>query len=1019
MARGSMSNLTLTFNSPGFLVLLLVIPLLWWAGRKSLATMGRIRGLVAFGVRTVVLLAVILALAEMQTRQERRAISVVYLLDQSLSIPAADREAMFRYVARSVEKHRRAPHGDRAGVIVFGREAAIEVAPVEDDLAWLQQSEVAGSRLAEATNLADALKLAQSIFPHDSARRVVIVTDGNENIGAAQQIAPQFAAQGIGIDVVPIRVERCRDVAVEKIALPAICQQGETIDARVVIDNDIPNTSANSASSVAGTLRVVRRIGGLAETLSEQNVELAPGKNILSMVHQVDAPAGFCTYEAQFIPAEGVGDRTRQNDRATAFTHIKGKGRVLFIENADAPGEYNHLIERLRAAEILLDVRSSLEPFATLAELQMYDAVVLANVARTSGREAEAIFTDEQIEILLRNTQMGGGLVMLGGPNSFGAGGWANTRLEEASPVDFEVKNAKVVPAGALVLVIDKSGSMEGEKIKMSRRAAVEALRVLGVKDHIGVVAFDGGSRWVVRMNQIGQLRETIARRIARLDAGGGTNMFPGMEQGYRALRSVDAAVKHMIILTDGKTQPGDFQQVAHRMRQENITVSTVAIGADADRRLLEGVAQIGGGKSYRVISPKAVPRIFVKEAMRVAKPLVYERKSGISPQVAFPHEMLGGIESSFPPITGFVLTQAKQNPLVDVILRSSHPGDEKTSTLLASWNYGLGRFVVLTTDAGSRWASAWTGWDQYDAFFSQIVRWAMRPSSEEGNLIVSTEVDDDCIRVVVTALDKNDEFINSLGMTCTVTTPDLQTLNMAMEQTAPGRYVGQLDVETAGSYFLAVNGGPQVGIARAGVTVPYSPEFKDREINRPLLQSLAGQQPAGGERGMLVQGDLLQPESGELQTFDAFRPTLQPAVSLHDAWHLLALLAACLFLFDVLNRRVLLDPKMALAPLLQWLRRTADAESREERIHRLQARKSAIQQEIEKRRASVRFEPSSESGAESRHEEELGTRTEAPDLSKGHEADRTDEPSYTSRLLEAKRKLQKTRSTGDPADSD
>jgi hypothetical protein len=176
-----MGGLSLTFNSPWFLVLLLVVPFLWWSGRKSFAAMGRPRAAVALGLRTVIAVMIVLALAEAQTRQINPAVSVVYLLDQSLSIPAAEREAMFRYVARDVDAHRNGARGDRAGVIVFGREASVEVAPVEDDLSWLRGSETPASRLGEATNLAAALKLALSVFPHDGARRVVIVTDGNEN----------------------------------------------------------------------------------------------------------------------------------------------------------------------------------------------------------------------------------------------------------------------------------------------------------------------------------------------------------------------------------------------------------------------------------------------------------------------------------------------------------------------------------------------------------------------------------------------------------------------------------------------------------------------------------------------------------------------------------------------------------------------------------------------------------------------------------------------------------------------
>lgn len=1016
-----MGNVSLTFGNPWYLALLGVVPILWWAGRKSLSGMSRPRAIAAAAVRTAVLLMLVLALAETKTQRTSDSVSVLYVLDQSLSIPADRRQAMFQYVARSAEAHRDRSRGDRAGVIVFGRDAAIEAPPLEHDLGWLDRTEALPPDWAEATNLAAALKLALATLPADSARRVVIVTDGNQNIAEARQIAPQLAAQGIGIDVVPVPLPQRRDIAVEKIVLPTSTHQGETVEARVVIAND---AATGAVRSVNGKLRVARRIGSRTETLIEQSVELEPGKNVFPLVHTLDDPPGFYTYEAQFIPDDPAVERTQRNNRASAFTSIRGKGRVLLIENADAPGDFDYLVQRLRAKEILVDVATSAAAFDSLAELQSYDTVVLANVPRISGDDASALFTDEQIDALVRNTEMGCGLVMLGGPNSFGAGGWANTRLEEVSPVNFQVKNAKVVPSGALALVIDKSGSMTGEKILMSRRAAIEAVRVLGAKDHIGVIAFDGDAHWIAPMQQLDQNRDEVARRISRLAADGGTDMYPGMREGFDALRPINAAVKHMIVLSDGQTQPSDFGGLARRMRQANITVSTVAIGAGADRQLLASIAQEGGGKFYQVTTPAAIPRIFIKEAMRVARPLIYEREEGFSPQLVYPHEMLRGIEEPLPPIRGFVLTDVKQNPLVEVSLLSPRPNEEETATVLASWTYGLGRFVVFTTDAGNRWASDWTRWPDYDALFTQIVRWSMRPREQEGEFIVSTEFEDGKIRAIVTALDEEREFLNFLNISCAVATPELDSAAMPMEQTAPGRYVGELAVDDPGSYFLSINPGQGGGSIVAGVNVPYSAEFDDKETNWPLLQSLASQAPAGGEPGMVIQGDLLRPTAGDLLEADVFRPTVPPAISVRDIWPTLALLAACVFFFDVLVRRIAINPLAAVSPALAWLRRRRVPAPQEERMERLRHRKAAIEQQIDSRRAASRFEANPDviagdpdvfaGDVESTDAVTAGAAASRASGRGEIAPDEEEESSYTSRLLAAKRRMQRDRSGGD-----
>lgn len=1010
-----MAGYSLTFHSPWFLLLFLLLPLLWWDGRKSLAVLGRTRAVTAMALRSFVVAVFVLAIAETQTQRTSRAVSVIYLLDQSLSIPVEQRAAMYRYVNEAVGAHRDAARGDRAGVIVFGREAVVEAAPVEDDLSWLTRTETLVPQLGEATNVEAALKLAMSIFPADSARRVVIVSDGNENLGAAEAAVPRLAAQGIGIDVVPIRLEHLNDVSVERIVVPTLPQQGETIEARVVIANEVSGRRSQRGQRVPGKLRIVRRLGNETEILSQQPVELKPGKNYFSMVHKLDLPPGFYTYEAQFWPDNRRLERTHRNNRAVGFAHVRGKARVLFIENVDTPGEFDLLIERLRAADILLDVRTSDQPFTSLAELQSYDTVVLANVPRTSGESTGTLFGDNQVETLVRNIEMGCGLVMLGGPNSFGAGGWANTRLEEASPVDFKIRNAKVVPAGALALVIDKSGSMEGQKIALSRRAAIEAIRVLGAKDHVGVVAFDGASRWIVPMQKIGETRTDIAQRIRRLPANGGTNMFPAIVQAFNELRAADATVRHMVVLTDGQTEPGDFDRLVDHMREAGITMSTVAVGDDADRALLSRMANQAAGKFYRVTSPRAVPRIFIKEAMRVARPVIYERDQGIAPKVVFPHEMLRGINEPIPPITGYVLTDLKESPLAEVGLRASHPANQSTSTLLASWTYGLGRFVVFTTDAGRRWASAWTEWDHFDALFTQIVRWSMRPQGQEDDFLVTTEVDDGKIRAVITALDQQREFVNFLNMTGHVMTPNLQPQAMTIRQTAPGRYLGEIPAKEPGNYFLTINPGRERRPIRAGVNVPHSVEFRDKQTNWPLLQAMAWQEPAGGEPGVLIQGDLLSPEPGDLLQFNTFRPTIAPAVSLRDIWPLLSLVGACVFFFDVLVRRVAIDPVAVASAALALVMRRGATPTEEPSIERLRQRKAEVQRQFQQRWKRTRRETPQPPPAQNETTQPPAAvppsptdgSEPAPSEPAPGDASEGGEESYTNRLLRAKRRIQ------------
>ena len=277
-------------------------------------------------------------------------------------------------------------------------------------------------------------------------------------------------------------------------------------------------------------------------------------------------------------------------------------------------------------------------------------------------------------------------------------------------------------------------------------------------------------------------------------------------------------------------------------------------------------------------------PKIFQREARRVSRPLVYEPDGGAVPEVIFPHPMLDGVDRVLPPISGFVLTQTKESPLAQVLIQSPKPDSPENATVLAVWTYGLGRTAVLTTDAGARWASSWTEWEGYDKFYSQLVRWLMRPTGDTGKFTIATQVRDGEVHVVVNALSQDDSFLNFLDMNATALDPDLKPVALRMRQTAPGRYVGTFPADRAGSYF--VNVVPTAGTAplTTGVTVPYSEEFRVRESNQALMQTLASLEPRGGDAGQVLPPLDTSP-SEELVDANTFRGGLALARSIRDAW--------------------------------------------------------------------------------------------------------------------------------------
>ncbi|MHB8970422.1 MAG: VWA domain-containing protein [Pirellulaceae bacterium] len=1022
-----MWNLGIGFDRPEYLLLLLLVPVLWALSYRTLSSLGRLRRIVAIGLRTLVLTLLVLALAELQLERISDKITVIYLLDQSESIPRIKRELMRDYVIQDVRKNRDATRNDRAGVIVFGREAAIEVPPFDDDIPDTGSFEAFLER-RDATNLESALKLAAASFPEDTAKRLVIVTDGNENIGSANSVAPTLTGNGIGIDVVPVRLATRAEVAVEKVTLPADIRRGTPFEVRTVLTNFLEGDRNDATRTVRGKLRVTRHAGGREELVGEETVELPPGKTVVGFRHSIDKPAMY-TYQSVFVPDDAADDLLPQNNQASAFTHVRGRGRVLLIEDSDQRGDSDYLVERLRIMNLEIDVQASDQLFTSLSELQGYDCVVLANVPRSSGRDPSNVssFRDEQIEMLVRNTQqMGAGLIMLGGPNSFGAGGWANTPLEAAMPVDFQIKNAKIEAVGALVLVMHASEMAEGNH--WQKVVAREAIQTLGPMDYCGLLHWDdfGRETWLWGGNQglvrISNQRNQMLALLNRMTPGDMPEFEPSLKMGLAAFNKVSASIKHMIVVSDGDPV-APFATTLNLYKQAGIQISTVAVGTHgpAGSTPLRDIAAVTGGQYYVVTDPKVLPKIYQREARRVSRPLVKELEN-VAPDIVYPHEILEGIDGPLPPIRGMVLTTVKENPLVEVAIRSPIPSDTANSTILAAWTYGLGRAAVVTTDAGHRWASAWTQWENYDKFYSQLIRWAMRPSSDRGKFTVAADSRDGKVRVVVTALDANDEFRNSLNMYGAAVGPDLQPFDFKIRQVAPGRYVGEFDASKTGSYHLTVV--PAAGEAPllTGVNVPYSAEFRDRDTNMGLLQHLAALRPSGGQAGVLSGVDLDASQMEQLLTLNAYRPDLPQAVSIRDVWPALLLACSCIFLADVFVRRVTLTVDWIL-PALYWVRskivgRRVGAEV-EQRLEHLRSKKQELSDSIDQRRAATRFSPDADdtsgptaTGGVAAELADLRSDAAATAATKKPQPpailttpEAADPEEYTSRLLKAKQK--------------
>jgi len=477
---------------------------------------------------------------------------------------------------------------------------------------------------------------------------------------------------------------------------------------------------------------------------------------------------------------------------------------------------------------------------------------------------------------------LGGGFMMLGGEQSFGLGGYYKSVLEEILPVRSDFEKEKEKPSLGMAIVIDKSGSMGGDKIEMAKTAARSAVELLGNSDQVAIIAFDGDTYVMSEMQSAGN-KGRISDEISRIDASGGTVMYPAMEKAYEMLVATPARLKHVIMLTDGISSPGDFLGLASTMQAARITCSTVAVGNDADKDLLEEISRTGQGRFYITDDPAAIPQIFAKETVTASKSAIDEQP--FVPQVVRTTQTFADLDlENAPFLLGYVMTRPK--PTCEVILAS-----EKGDPVLVWWRYGLGMTVAFTSDAKARWAAEWLTWPGYSKFWSQLARHAMRKSDAKG---IAVEVTQRGGRATLTldAIDAAGRFVNAAETEMTLIDPQLATKKLPLSQTAPGRYFAEIETPLSGPYHVEltqkVNGQVLYQQSR-GLSVGYSDELRLKPTNEALLQSIAAS--SGGKYNVAAA--------------DCFASTDRVATRPTPLWSWLVSAAALLLVLDVALRRI------------------------------------------------------------------------------------------------------------------
>ncbi len=808
------------------------------------------RAYAVLGMRFLVILLTVLALAAPSVLSASNQAATWVLLDVSDSTLPMRADMEF-----AVNQGLLATPGDLStGVIAFGGDAMVE-APLSQKTAFTQAETSVDPTHSDA---AMALQLAGALLPSDAAGRVILVSDGW--IGDTSAQAALLHARGIAVDVMPFSGALPPDAQVTRLTLPSKAYQGQSVQVSVNMDSTMDGR---------GTLILYAN----RQPVATKEVTLRRGEN--TFVFQDTAKAsGVVTYEAQLIAA---GDRQARNNRMASYMAVMGQPAVLIVEGME--GESRELQKILDAASFRHEVATPAGMPQNAEALRKYDATVLVNADADSFSADALSALDAYVKIL------GRGLAVFGGDQSYALGGYRGSKLEEILPVTIDVRSQMDLPSLALMLVIDKSGSMTGgqfgtTRLEVAKEAAMRSVEVLTGRDQVGVIAFDDAAKWVVPLNSAADIT-AIQQAIGTIRPGGGTAFYTPLSEALTALTKAEAKLKHVIFLTDGDAADSGYDLIVQQMVQSGITLTTVAVGSGANVKVLSRLAEIGRGRAYTAGEFDNIPKIFTKETYLVTGSYVQNRV--FTPVITETAPITDF--ASFPQLSGYLA--ATEKPLATVSMVS-----DRDDPLLAWWKYGAGRVLCWTSDIKGSWTGRFLAWEQAAAFFSGLVAHVLPEGGQEGELHV--EVEGALAKVTYTApLEAETE---SMETTAYALLPDGSEAAVPMTEVAPGVYEGSFDAPEQGAYAIRAEqrqNGQTVRQLEGGAVVSYSEEYDIRRRNG--TDELTRLAEATGGRTVTDPKEMFAARGLEAQSRHMLRPAL--------LWAALALL-----LMDIALRRLALD---------------------------------------------------------------------------------------------------------------
>ena len=781
---------------PTALYLAAIVPLFYLLRIVSLTDLSLAQQLTQATLRSLVILGIAVALARPSWITEQSKVATIVLVDVSDSVSDKQLAAARDYLD-AIEA---AEADGNLQLVTFAEKPTVVRKTEGKALSTGIARHVGGGA---GTDTQAAMQLGYGLYPDGFLPRMVIVSDGNQTQGDVAVEAYRAKELGVHVSWRTFDQDKTSEIRVVGVMVPDEIKVGQPYE----VTAEVWSTEPQRATLA---LQQDDFPNGLEP---RKDVELREGKNLVKF--KSDAKhAGATTYRLTL--AKFDHDTEKQNNQAVMTAPVKGRPNVLYVEGGilREPGQAGHLQRALEHENIDVTVRGPNGIPATAKELEKFDLVLVSDVPAHLMGAGQMQALDAYV------AQMGGGLIMAGGEDSFGSGGYERTKIEQLMPVRFDSEKIKEQPDIAVVLVIDRSGSMQGPKLEAAKESARATAEVLSPNDYIAVVAFDSEAMKLVQPTRASN-KMRISNDIARLQSGGGTNIFPGLKEAFEILQGINAKVKHVILMTDGEAPSDGIAELVQDMRASRITVSCVGVQG-ADRNLLSMIADGGDGRLYMVEDIGALPKIFMKETQEAQKSQLVE--DVIHVRVAKKVEAIEGTNvENAPPLHGYVTTKPK--PTAETILIS-----DLGEPILARWRYGSGTAVAWTSDVKNRWSTEWIRWNGYPKFWAQVIRSSMRRKVYD-SYDLSAAVADGRAHVVVDAIDSGDKFVNELDTQLEVIDPaSNKTIEkLAMAQTAAGRYTADFRIQSYGSYLLKAvhkRDGKTVAESLGSVALSYPLEY-------------------------------------------------------------------------------------------------------------------------------------------------------------------------------------------------